>query len=132
MNFFNDVKSLDLPITLGGHIEIYSEVFNYIIFNNLEVGITYIVNLFYNGVPLSIDGEDISPLIFTIPYNAEQLSVLSLCNTYEEFIRESDLIKDIYKEKNLDPYDESVPLSIFENYDLSLSLVCIKKSSLVL
>jgi hypothetical protein len=33
----------------------------------------------------------------------------------------------IYKEKNLDIFDESVPLSIFEDYDLNMSLLCIKQ-----
>jgi len=43
-------------------------------------------------------------------------------------VRKSDLIKEIYVSRNLDPCDRSVPLSEFEELDLDLSLAYFKCS----
>jgi len=124
-----NVKYIDLPVTLGGRIEIEgnSEDFKALIFDNLEVGGSYSINLLHNGVPLLIDDENVSSLVFTVPDRSNSFSILGLRQTIEEFIRESDLVRGIYKENNLDTYDDSIPLSIFEEYDLHLSLACLKQ-----
>jgi hypothetical protein len=48
--------------------------------------------------------------------------LLTLQWKLEEMVRKSDLIMEIYAEKNLIPTDKSVSLNVFENYDLKLSL----------
>jgi hypothetical protein len=48
--------------------------------------------------------------------------LLTLQWKLEEMVRKSDLIMEIYAEKNLIPTDKSVSLNVFENYDLNLSL----------
>ena len=50
------------------------------------------------------------------------ISLLDLQWRLEEMVRKSDLIMQIYAEKNLIPTDRSVSLSVFENFDLNLSL----------
>jgi len=118
---------IDLPIVLGGDMGMKDEDFVELVFNNLETGSTYMLSLEHNGVFLTIGGEIITPLIFTIPNPSGSFSISFLRYTLEEFIKESDLVKKIYKENNLDPYDESVPLSAFEKYDFKLSLACVKQ-----
>lgn len=128
MSFLNDVKYIDLSVMIGGYIKIEGdyEDFKDIIFNSLEVGSTYNINLLCNGVPLLIKGKNVATLVFTIPERSNSFSIGFLRPMLEEFIRESDLVKDLYKENNLKTLWDSVSLNNIEEYDLYMSLVCIK------
>ena len=78
---------------------------------------------------MSIDGEKISSLAFTIPNPSDNFPISYLRWRLRDFIIESDLIMGIYEEKGFDTYDESVPLDIFKDYKINLSLVCIKQGA---
>jgi len=102
MNLLNDVKYIDLSVTIGGFIKIEGsfEDFRYIIYNILEIGSTYNMNLLCNGLPLLIDGKNDATLVFTVPDRSNSLSIGFLRPMLEEFMRESDLVLDICKENN--------------------------------
>jgi hypothetical protein len=86
MNFYSDIKYINLPIILGGPIEIKGgeEGFPYIIYNNLDVGSTYTLKLLHNGINLTMYGEDVSTLVLTIPEPSKKFPIISLYRTYQE------------------------------------------------
>lgn len=174
MNFFNDIKHVDFPITLGGLIEIQVTNFYSIISNNMEWGSTYRFTITSSGNPLTKDGVPFDSILFTLPnaknnpffkelldentfksddikislFNLDNMaeldvsavpkealirainniSLLDLQWRLEEMVRKSDLIMQIYAEKNLIPTDRSVSLNVFENSNLNLSLTYYKSN----
>jgi len=168
MNFFNDIKYVDFPITLGGLIEVQVEDFYSIISHNMEWGSTYRFTVTNSGNPLTKNGVPFDSILFALPdakktpffkelfdkntlksdeikisfLNFESKAEFDISATpkealirvinnaclldlqwkLEEMVRKSDLIMEIYAERNLIPTDKSVSSSVFENYDLKLSL----------
>ena len=55
-----DFKYIDLPIVLGGNMQMENEDFYAIVFNDLEIGSTYLLFLVQNGISLSINAECIT------------------------------------------------------------------------
>src|ERR1700683_3680532 len=142
MNIFNNTKYVNLSITLGGLIWINDkDLHDILIHDNLELGSTYNFIITYNKSPLTKDGVLFKCVKHTIPnkyifikdyiyndnyintnnsnYITSQCMLFNLSYDISRMIRESDLIKKIYAEKDLYSEDILVPKSIFENYVLN-------------
>jgi hypothetical protein len=142
---FNNTKYVNLSITLGGLIWINEKDLHDILTrDNIELGSTYNFIITDNKVPLTKDGVPFECVKHTIPNNYNYIKdyiyndnyihtnnfnyITSQCMWFNlsaeisRMIRESDLIKKIYAEKDIDYEDILVPKSVFENYVLNLEL----------
>ena len=67
MDFLNNIKHVDFPITLGGLIEIEITDFYSIISDNMEWGSTYRFIITSSGNPLTKNGVPFDSILFTLP-----------------------------------------------------------------
>ena len=136
MDIFNK-KYINLPVTLGGLIWVEEDDLYNIIDKNMEFGSTYHFIVTFKGNALTKDGMPFDFVTHTLPNSYTRGSsnyedVTSICMLFNLqsdlswMVRKSDLIKEIYAEKDLDSNNHSIPKSVFENYELNLQLAYLK------
>jgi hypothetical protein len=103
----------------------------------MEFGTTYHFIVTFKGSPLTKNGIPFDFVTHTLPnpysvgsYNYDDITSIcmffNLQSDISRMVRESDLIKEIYAEKDLDSHNQSIPESVFENYELNLQLAYLK------